>query len=160
MKKLLAIMLVFLMTAVVLTGCDGNGQNNATPDLEQVQQPVASEAPQQQSAVHESQTEPTHQPNNVEKDIPPPPSEPVQPKETQKPDNMNSQNFIGENAAKDIALKKAGTTADGVIFDRVELDFDDGVWQYEIEFRQNRVEYDVDVKADDGKVLSFERDYD
>lgn len=68
--------------------------------------------------------------------------------------------FIGEERAKEIALERAGITADGVRFDRVELDRDNGIWQYEIDFRVDRTEYDVDVKADDGTVLSFESNYD
>lgn len=68
--------------------------------------------------------------------------------------------FIGEEKAKEIALEKAGITADGVHFDRIELDRDNGIWQYEIDFRVDRTEYDIDVKADDGTVLSFESEYD
>jgi len=71
----------------------------------------------------------------------------------------DTSNFIGEEKAKDIALERAGINAEGVIFDRVELDRDDGVWHYEVELRQNKNEFDLDIKADDGTVLSFEKDY-
>ncbi len=77
--------------------------------------------------------------------------------------NMNSENkgdFIGENKAKEIALERAGISGDDIVFERVELDLDDGIWQYEVEFRQGRWEYDADIKADDGTVLSFDKDYD
>lgn len=74
--------------------------------------------------------------------------------------NPDTSNFIGEERAKEIALERAGISADGVRFDRVELDRDNGVWQYENNFRKDRMEYDVDVKADDGTVLSYESDYD
>lgn len=66
--------------------------------------------------------------------------------------------LIGENKAKEIALERAGLTAEEVIFDRVELDRDDGVLKYELEFRKGSAEYDVEIRADDGTVLSFERD--
>ncbi len=66
--------------------------------------------------------------------------------------------LIGENKAKEIALERAGLTAEEVIFDRVELDRDDGVLKYELEFRKGSTEYDVEIRADDGTVLSFERD--
>lgn len=68
--------------------------------------------------------------------------------------------FIGEKKAKEIALEKAEISGDDIVFERVELDLDDGIWQYEIEFRQGRWEYDADIKADDGTVLSFDKDYD
>ncbi len=66
--------------------------------------------------------------------------------------------LIGEDKAKEIALERAGLTANQVIFDRVELDRDDGILKYELEFSKDSTEYDVEIKADDGRILSFERD--
>lgn len=74
--------------------------------------------------------------------------------------SSEDNNFIGEEKARQIALEKAGITNDGVTFDRVELEKDDGVWQYEIEFRKDGVEYDADIKADDGKIISWDIDND
>ncbi len=77
------------------------------------------------------------------------------------PKTQNQQEtFIGEDAAKEAALKKAGISSEGVVFDRVELERDDGVWQYEIEFRKDRTEYDADINAVDGSVLKWEVDKD
>lgn len=67
-----------------------------------------------------------------------------------------TSNFIGEEKAKEIVLAKAGLTADGVRFEKVELDKDDGLWQYEIEFTKDRIEYDAEIKADDGTILSWD----
>lgn len=74
--------------------------------------------------------------------------------------NENKGDFIGEKKAKEAALERAGISGDDIVFERVELDLDDGIWQYEVEFRQGRWEYDADIKADDGTVLSFDKDYD
>lgn len=73
---------------------------------------------------------------------------------------IDTTGFIGEEKAKKIALEKAGLTTSDVIFDRVELDRDDRVVRYEVEFRQGRVEYDAEIKADDGTILSWEKDLD
>ncbi len=81
-------------------------------------------------------------------------------KDTQVDKAATNDSFIGEEKAKELALEKAGLAAGDVTFARVELDKDDRVWQYEIEFRQNRTEYDVDVDAVTGKILSFEKDFD
>lgn len=70
------------------------------------------------------------------------------------------QELIGEERAKKIALEHAGLSEKDVIFERTELDRDDGIVKYEIEFRQGRTEYDVDIHAYDGKILSFEKDID
>ncbi len=72
----------------------------------------------------------------------------------------NKGDFIGEEKAKQIALERAEISGDDIVFDRAELDLDDGIWQYEVEFRQGRWEYDANIKADDGTVLSFDKDYD
>ena len=70
------------------------------------------------------------------------------------------QELIGEERAKKIALEHAGLSEKDVIFERTELDRDDGIVKYEIEFRQGRTEYDVDIHAYDGRILSFEKDID
>ena len=76
---------------------------------------------------------------------------------TDKP-QADTSKFIGEEKAKELALKKAELSADSVKFDRVELDYDDGVWQYEVDFRHGDMEYDVDVNAENGEILSFEKE--
>lgn len=68
--------------------------------------------------------------------------------------------LIGEERARQIALERAGLAADDVTFERTELDLNDGVAKYEIEFRQGRTEYDVEINAYDGSLLSFEKDID
>lgn len=73
--------------------------------------------------------------------------------------SVDTSRFIGEEKAKSIALQKAGITSEGVIFDRVEFDGDDGVWRYEVEFRKGRTEYDADIKAIDGTIMSWDIDY-
>ena len=78
--------------------------------------------------------------------------------EGQSSNNVDKEDFIGEEKAKEIALKEVGLSADDVSFAKVELDIDDGVWQYEVEFYVDRTEYSFDIKADDGTVR--ERDID
>ena len=72
----------------------------------------------------------------------------------------DTSKFIGEEKAKELALKKAEIVADDVKFDRIELDYDDGVWQYEVDFRYGDIEYDIDIKAENGEILSFEKETD
>ena len=72
----------------------------------------------------------------------------------------DTSKFIGEEKAKQIAIEKAGIPSDAANFVRVELDRDNGIWKYEVELRQGRTQYDADIKADNGEILSFETDYD
>ena len=68
----------------------------------------------------------------------------------------DTSKFIGEEKAKQIALDRAGLTSGGAYFDKVELDFDNGVWHYEVEFKKNLTEYEAEIRADDGTVLKWE----
>ena len=76
--------------------------------------------------------------------------------------NQNEQKveYIDEEKAKEIALDKAGLKENEVSFIKVELDWDNGILRYEVEFRQGFKEYSAEIKADDGKILDWEIDID
>lgn len=69
-----------------------------------------------------------------------------------------SGGFIGEEAAKNAALAHAGISAADAGYVKCELDEDDGLWVYEIEFRAESVEYDYEISAADGTVIKAEQD--
>ena len=69
-----------------------------------------------------------------------------------------SQDTITVEEAKAIALEYAGLTADEVKFTKTELDYDDGVTEYEIEFRYGRKEYEFTINAYSGEILEAEID--
>lgn len=73
--------------------------------------------------------------------------------------NQNPE-VIGAEKAIEIALEKAGLFKNDVFMESTELDRDNGIWKYEVEFRKGRTEYSADIKADDGTVLSWEVDMD
>lgn len=75
-------------------------------------------------------------------------------------ENTSAAGFITEERAIEIALEKAGLTRNDVNYVKAEPDYDDRVSHYDVEFRQGKYEYDVEVKADDGTILSFEKDID
>ena len=60
---------------------------------------------------------------------------------------------IGEDAALKIALEDAGLSESDVEVTKNKLDMDDGVTEYEIEFRKGTVEYDYSIEAFSGKIL-------
>ena len=59
--------------------------------------------------------------------------------------------------AKAIALNHAGVTPSRV---EVELDKDDGVTKYEIEFKHGGYEYDYEIEAYTGEILKSEKEWD
>ena len=78
---------------------------------------------------------------------------------TEQTSVANDEN-IGEEEAKKIALEHAGLKEADVSHLFVELDFDDGVLRYEIDFRQGQYEYDYDIDAETGNILSYDKDID
>ncbi|EHO52764.1 peptidase propeptide and YPEB domain protein [Lachnospiraceae bacterium oral taxon 082 str. F0431] len=65
---------------------------------------------------------------------------------------------ISADRAKQIALSDAGVS--GASFTTVELDTDDGVRVYEIEFKVGNVEYDYDIDASSGAIISSSSEID
>ena len=71
---------------------------------------------------------------------------------------------LTKDEAKQIALDKAGVTAEEATFTKARLDYDDGREEYEFEFFADGREFDVDVDANTGRVVKFDvecngRDY-
>lgn len=72
--------------------------------------------------------------------------------------NQNNVSFISEEQAKKAVLERAGLSENDITRYRCDLDEDDGFYHYEIEFVSGHYEYDADVSATDGKVISFEKE--
>ena len=69
-----------------------------------------------------------------------------------------SGNYITVERAKQIALNNAGVKEANAVFLRANLDWDDGRMQYEVEFYSGSTEYDYDIDAVTGAILSPDRD--
>lgn len=66
--------------------------------------------------------------------------------------------YISIEKAKELALAHAGVKAADAVFLQVELDWEDGRAEYEVEFYAGNTEYDYDLDAVTGAVLSFDHD--
>lgn len=75
---------------------------------------------------------------------------------TQNTTENNGQISLDE--AKDIVLKDAGVNAKDATFTKTELDRDDGVWSYELDFYTDSAEYDYEVHAETGTIRSKEHE--
>ena len=67
---------------------------------------------------------------------------------------------ITEDEARTAALADAGVSESDVTRIRVKQDWDDGRHIYEVEFYVGREEYDYDIDADTGVILSMDYDID
>ena len=91
----------------------------------------------------------------------------AQPAETQpapaattaaQPKANNTSGDIGVEKAKEIAMSHAGVSAGSVSFVKAKLDTEDGVKVYDIEFYSGNVEYDYEINAATGAIVSFDQD--
>lgn len=65
-----------------------------------------------------------------------------------------------KDEAKAIALQHAGLTADKIMAYEIELDNDDAVKHYEIEFKSGGYEYKYDINAESGEIIKSEKEID
>ena len=176
-RLLPAIML--LLAFLLLAGCgdkdtqkDKPVQEGQTEEGQDSRQPAGTDA--QQAAEPGSQTEegqdnqqpagtdnqqPTGQDGNQPEGAGAQPSD-SQPTVNQQPagqggnqSGLANQPKLGVEEAKEAALKHAGLTSQEVTFIKEELDYDDGITEYEIEFVTNTTKYEYEINAADGAVL-------
>lgn len=75
--------------------------------------------------------------------------------------NQNTNgSYIGEDKAKKIALTDAGLKASQVTMIQCKLEKDDGHWQYDVEFYTGSQEYDYEIDAITGTILSIDYEAD
>lgn len=156
MKKIFLICTA-VFTALAISGCGNNPvsqNNNATaPSVENNAPALTQNSP---AVSDESNPLIPHEDTAKQPDTPN--------VSTAKKGDQNAadkNDFIGKDKAKEIALAKAGVTdKDVVIFDKTELERENGQWYYDVEFKTASHEYDAEIKADDGTVLEWDVDRD
>lgn len=74
------------------------------------------------------------------------------------PSTPSSADLIGEAKAKEIALNHAKLSASDVTFVHAELDWEDGRRVYDVEFYSGSKEYDYEIDAVTGEILSYDYD--
>ena len=77
---------------------------------------------------------------------------------TVSPEITASSEGITEAEAQAIALEHAGVTEADISRLEVRKDFDDGRQEYDVEFHADRLEYEYEIDAVTGKILSFDKD--
>ena len=65
---------------------------------------------------------------------------------------------ITAEKAQEIALAHAGFTADQVTGLYAEYEIDDGIPHYDVQFRRERMEYEYEIHAETGEIISFDMD--
>ncbi len=88
----------------------------------------------------------------LEKDIE---KEPVREQASQAP----AKEYISKDKAKEIAIAHAKVDSAKVKFVKAELDHDDLIAHYEVEFVEGRYEYEYEINAESGKIIAYDKDF-
>ena len=151
-KQLIAVLLIFtiLMTMV---GCSAA---NAARPLDVAEDKVEAKLDAAEEKLEASLREAV---------IPAPSTAPAVPAET-RPVPVETAPAVSEPAGKltkeqaeKIALDHLGFTADQVTRMHSEYEIDDGVPQFDVEFHQGDWEYEFEIHAANGKILSYDKDH-
>ena len=70
-----------------------------------------------------------------------------------------AETTITQAQAENIALEFAGFSAAQVTRLRTEYEMDDGIPRYNVEFHEGDWEYEFEISATDGKILSYDKDH-
>ncbi len=65
---------------------------------------------------------------------------------------------LTEIQAQEIALNHVGMTADQVQYLHTEYEIDDRIPQFDVQFYAGNTEYEFEIHAETGEILSFDRD--
>ena len=147
-KAVTALMIGTFLTAGTIAACASQSEAAPTQAITSSQELMASGA--KSASVPVETTARTTDGGSASKAAPAPayaadiPSQPASAKD------------IGEAAAKQIALEHAGVAEADASHLWVSRDYDDGRLEYEVEFFSGSKEYDYDIDAADGSILSFD----
>lgn len=64
--------------------------------------------------------------------------------------------YIGREAALALALEQSGLTEADILYQEIEMDFDDGQMVYEVEFFAGEMKYEYEIAAGDGAILKMD----
>lgn len=128
---LVSIIGIIALAVLLLAGCSASATVQDGTPITEVYEPAAT----------------TPQPTK------PPATEPAAP-ETVPP----TAALLTAEAAESIALEHAGLTADQVTRLTSKYEIDDGIPEYDVEFYVGTTEYDYEIHAETGDILSWDKD--
>ena len=148
MKKQLIAFLLTLALLLTVTGCS---VANASQKLDAVEDRVDAKM-----EIAEDKLEVALQ---KAVDIVPPATEAAPAPAKAEPASVENPQALTEEQASQIALDYVGYAADQITRLHTEYEIDDGMPQYDIEFHQGDWEYEFEIHAEDGRIISYDKDH-
>lgn len=133
-KKWITAFLAFALV-LSLTGC-------ATADAAEKEIPAAAAAVEEKIPAAPAETLPP-----IPEEAPPAETAPVR------------AETLTKDQAEQIALDHVGVAADQVTRLRTEYEIDDGIVQFDVEFRSGDWDHEFEIHAEDGRILSYDKDH-
>ena len=153
MRKQLTAVLMILALLLTMVGCSAA---NAVQMLDVAEDKVEAKLDAAEKKLEERLRETA---------VPAPSSAPAVPVET-RPAPVETIPAVTEPAGKltreqaeRIALDYLGFTADQVTRLHSEYEIDDGIPQFDVEFHQGDWEYEFEIHAENGRILSYDKDH-
>ncbi len=158
--------LILAMVLLAVTGCgnqdirkdspsqesaSGQGQDGQSPDSQQKDGEL-SDSQRKNEELPESKQKEKQSSDNSQ-----PPADQQTAGQTAQNGNQTgtvNQPKLSQEEAREAALEHAGVTGEEAVIIKEELDYDDGVTEYEIEFVASGIRYEYEISAEDGAVLS------
>lgn len=156
MKKRTVLIITLVLIAALVSGCVATPVHEKGEDKANADSTVTVETKQNETKntdVEKAETKPAP----AKTDAPTPAEN--EPKK-QSSAVTDKTEYIGEARAKQIALERAGLKESEVKFVKVELERDNGIMEYDVEFKKGMKEYSAEIRADDGKILEWDVDLD
>jgi len=140
MKKIILTM-CSLVVLISLVGCNRNTDNNLSSGMSSMEDKVSSTVSSAEDFVSDSVSD-------IGSAV-----------ESTTNTATNNAKITAEQA-KQTALKDANLSESDVTGLKVEFENDNGTQKYEVDFSANGIEYDYDIDADTGKIISSDKDND
>lgn len=140
MKKMIAAAMITLLTIGTLAGCGTTGNTSQAADVS------ANNASQNTADSTSKNTESTVNANTSGS------------AGSQTVSDATDTTDIGSDEALKIALKDAGLSESEITELRVSTDYDHGRLTYEVDFRKDSTEYDYEILASTGEIISRDQE--
>lgn len=149
-KQLTAVLLIFALL-LTMAGCSAA---NAVQRLDAAEDQVEAKLDAVEDKVEMAVRNTVAPAPAVPREAPAPTEAPVQP----APEKA-APAVISKEEAEKIALDYNGFSADQVKRMWSEFEYDDGVPQYDVEYHEGDWEYEFEINAENGKILSYDKDH-
>ena len=150
-KKYITFMMAAVISAALLTACGGTGTNqNAMQGTDQTSESSGSQNGTDQEAGNSSSSrKKTGQESGNSSD-----SQNGAGQAAGRGSQSGTASAVTEDEARKTALSDAGVTEEQITGIRVKKDHDDGRQVYDVEFYSDNKEYDYEIDASTGEILS------